>query len=845
NGTPYDPDMIILNPVEQNISNVTLVSSNLVAPQNQQHHLHVIMRNDGSGISSFRLDGTVIPSSSWVVHPGDPTYSYLYLSNVAQGFHTLRSDSGFNALAYGYANAESYGYSAGANVKDLYQFVSILNQYATVNYPATCKNTPFFFRIVLPYQPTQLQWVFGTTLNGMGIADVSQTNPVYDSTWLVNGRRVYRFSIAVPYSIPAIGTYPIKIVANNPTSDGCSGVQEIDYDLQVFEPPVAAFSFTGDGCSTGPVLFSDNSNTSGQPTIRWIWDLGDNNAPATQNPQHSYAQPGTYNVSLAVITDIGCISPVVVKPVTIHPQPVTGFKISASPHCAKQDITITDTSSVLTGTIVKWNWNMGDGNNFIRTSAAPFIHKYNAAGNYTISLQVETDKGCLSPVITKTIAVNALPKAGFISPEICLTDPFAPFADTSSIVTGTVAAWQWNFGDATATPANPNTSALQSPTHKYPTTGSYTATLIVTSDQGCKDTVAQTFTVNGSIPVADFTVQNPATLCSNRQVTISNTSAVDFGQVVKTEIYWDWTNAPGNVIVDDLPTAGKLYTNTYPEFNTPASKTYTVRMVSYSGASCLDEVIKTITVLATPAVYFNTIPEVCSNATSFQLTQAGITNTLPGSGSFSGTGVSPAGIFNPATGAGTYTIRYTYTGSNSCTNYAEQTIVVHPTPIANAGPDKMVLEGGAVQLTPALITAYPVTYNWTPPTGLSNTAIAGPLASPTDDITYTLKVTSAFGCNTSDDVFVKVLKLPVIPNVFTPNGDGVNDKFVIQYLESYPGCVVEIYNRYGQIVFRSIGYSKPWDGNFNGKPVPAGTYYYIVDPKNGRKRVGGFVDVVR
>src|SRR5215203_1188487 len=138
---PYDPDMIILNPVEQNIDKVTLVNSNLFAAATaqfpHQHHIHVIMRNGGTGISSFTLDGAAVPASSWIVHPADPAYSYLYLSNVTQGYHKLSSDSGFNALAYGYANAESYGYSAGANVKDLYQFVSIINQYGSVNYPAT------------------------------------------------------------------------------------------------------------------------------------------------------------------------------------------------------------------------------------------------------------------------------------------------------------------------------------------------------------------------------------------------------------------------------------------------------------------------------------------------------------------------------------------------------------------------------------------------------------------------------------------------------------------------------------------------------------------------------------
>ena len=85
----------------------------------------------------------------------------------------------------------------------------------------------------------------------------------------------------------------------------------------------------------------------------------------------------------------------------------------------------------------------------------------------------------------------------------------------------------------------------------------------------------------------------------------------------------------------------------------------------------------------------------------------------------------------------------------------------------------------------------------------------------------------------------------VIPNVFSPNADGINDKWIITYLESYPGSSIDVYNRYGQVIFHSVGYNNPWDGTFKGKPVPSGTYYYIVDPKNGRKKITGFVDVLR
>ena len=85
----------------------------------------------------------------------------------------------------------------------------------------------------------------------------------------------------------------------------------------------------------------------------------------------------------------------------------------------------------------------------------------------------------------------------------------------------------------------------------------------------------------------------------------------------------------------------------------------------------------------------------------------------------------------------------------------------------------------------------------------------------------------------------------MIPNTFSPNGDGIHDKWEISFLDSYPGATVEIYNRYGQIVFQSTGYKTPWDGTMKGNPLPAGTYYFIINPKNGRKQITGFVDIIR
>ncbi len=85
----------------------------------------------------------------------------------------------------------------------------------------------------------------------------------------------------------------------------------------------------------------------------------------------------------------------------------------------------------------------------------------------------------------------------------------------------------------------------------------------------------------------------------------------------------------------------------------------------------------------------------------------------------------------------------------------------------------------------------------------------------------------------------------VIPNTFTPNGDGINDTWIISYIEYYPNATVNIFNRYGEKVLTSIGYGVPWDGTYKGVKVPSGTYYYIIDPKNGHKPISGWIAVIR
>ncbi len=1626
-GVNSDPEMIILNSIEQTLSDITVLSarSDLTPPATNitRHFLNIVVKS--SALGSLRIDGS--PYTSAPVAIATTPYSYLQeevtTSTNVNPSHRITCDSGFIAIAYGYGNVESYGYNAGTNVRDLYQFVSVQNQYATVNFPAACKSSPFIFSMTFPYEPSQIMWDFGGLF-----PNVTVNNPLYDSTWFVNGKQLYLYRLPTPYTINTVGTYPIKVFAQNPTPDGCSGQQEIDYDLQVFAPPAADFTFTNNGCVTQSVSFLDNSNTGGRPVISRYWNFGDAATTNANNPTHSYAAPGSYTVQYSLITDIGCLSdttthvvnlndppsaqfaisspkcqnkivtfsdqstisggatlvkwfwdfgdgsplvtaltnadqthtyintgtfnvtlkvetatgcqstlftfPVIVspnpipgftfpniclpvgaalftntstiidgsqnlftynwnfgdgspnvsiqnpihnfpgigpyavtlivtsnngcidssvqsvntiytppqsgfsspaeiclgaaanfidqssitgsliqqwywdfgdgsplangqtlshnyatagtytikhwvmsdkgcysdtlsRPITINLLPTANFSITG-PYCVTRNVLFNDLSVANAGNIVSWQWNLGDATILNLTNNAAFNHQYAAAVVYPVTLQVTTDKGCISAIYngqvdikplpvpdfihsrvclpggisnftntssvangaslsytwnfgdplsganntsastnpshyfstvgpynvtlsvlssdgctkdtvkiitdiyaqanaaftvnpancsyeatsftstsnplpgntiaqwhwdfgdgntstqqnpvwhygstgtftishwivtdkgcnsdtathtvtihpqplanfiyssplceTKVISFNDVtvyaagtivnwawdfgggnmssvqnpvytfpsagsytvslvvtastgcvsgvaalgftvdpqPKPGFISPKVCLTDAYAQFIDTSNIASGSIVSWFWNFGDPGSGPLN--TSTVQNPQHAYSAIGNYTATLTVTSNNGCISTIAQPFTVNGDIPVSNFNALSPASLCANDSVSIQNASTVNFGNITKVDIYWDNVGTPAIFETDDLPYSGKIYRHLYPSFQTPLTKTFTIRYRSYSGISCVNDVIKTIIVNAAPKVQFNNIPDICLDALPYQITQATEIGAVPGSGIFSGSGVTAGGLFTPSSvGPGTYTIKYTFTSavggcvdtlsktikvleppvanftfagpvcetqavtftdnsntlegtlttwtwdfsdgtpivvrnnnspfthtfaaygtyvvklsvttSNGCVSVQKQinvtvsplprpnfsipasaclpnanvtfnnlsaiadgtqstfsylwnfgdpgsgtvntstginpshtyvttgpynvslqvtsnagcihdtaiilntihpqplatfttdkpevcigdnfiftddsnpldgsttqwnwtmddgnvrntsafiytytstgtynvslfifnsngcrsttyteSVTVHPYPVVNAGPDRFVLEGGTITLEPT-VTGNDLNYLWTPNLYFAGSnAIKNPVIRGVDDQTYLLTVTARGGCKASDDIFVKVLKTPVIPNIFSPNGDGIHDKWVIEFLETYPGCVVQIYNRYGQMVKRFVNYTDPWDGKISGKDAPIGTYYYIIEPKNGRKPITGFVDIIR
>jgi gliding motility-associated-like protein len=239
------------------------------------------------------------------------------------------------------------------------------------------------------------------------------------------------------------------------------------------------------------------------------------------------------------------------------------------------------------------------------------------------------------------------------------------------------------------------------------------------------------------------------------------------------------------------------------------------------------------------------MPPVCEGIEPFTITAGTNTTGASGTGTYTGNGINASGLFNPQLAKpGDHLLRYTFIASNLCSSFNENSIKVFSQPSVNAGPDRTLLEGGFITIN-ATASGNNLSYLWSPASGMDNPMALNPKASPANDQLYLLTVTSSDNCSSSDDVLIKVLKTPVIPNAFSPNGDGINDTWTIRYLDSYPGVEVQLFDRYGQLVYHNVGYSIPWNGTKNGVPLPAGTYYYIIDRKVALNKLIGSVTIIR
>jgi gliding motility-associated-like protein len=236
----------------------------------------------------------------------------------------------------------------------------------------------------------------------------------------------------------------------------------------------------------------------------------------------------------------------------------------------------------------------------------------------------------------------------------------------------------------------------------------------------------------------------------------------------------------------------------------------------------------TVTVFPSPVLNFDSLQPVCLNKSPFLITAGSETSGLSGTGGYSGDGINAAGDFSPSgAGPGEHLLIYTYSTA-TCSDSIQGGILVNPLPMQVPASTVVTCGVNPVQLS----VGGGVTYGWSPAQGLNNPGIANPIANADTTTTYIATVTDGNGCLAYDTVAVDVIiggkNFFRVPNAFSPNGDGHNDCWGIQY---WPGVTVQeldVFNRWGGIVFTTKNPDDCWNGTFNGQVQPAGAYVYVI-----------------
>lgn len=830
-GDVGDPEMIYLNPLEQTLTKITMYSTS--AYKILKHFINVVVKNEG--VASFTVDG-VNQSSKFIVDPGDTTYSYTQIP-VSEGTHNLVCDVGFNAIAYGFGNAESYGYAAGANLTAF--GVQPEDQVTKQIVQSGCVGGTYNFNLQLPYEPTEIYLD-----KGDGTGSQLITSKLINKT-TIDGDSSYTYLLGEDFTYNTPGTNAFKVRVIKPTIDDCGTGDEFDFDFIVNPKPVASFNAVNRTCFHQAVNFTYLEDVNEPNISNYLWDFNGEGTSTDKNPTFNFPTSGLKKVKFSTQSTSGCWSDVVEKDIQVVDLPVVQFS-NQKPSCETGLVQFKDESTVEGDTLSKWHWDFGIDTTASDTSDIQNpSFTYPKAGTYKVSLTVTTNLGC-STTFTKNVLINPLPSPDFVTPDICLNDAAAQFTNASTISDASHLNYLWDFGDSS--PGPNNTSTLSNPMHIYHAAAVYQVKLTVTSDSGCVAEITKSFTVNGSVPKSNFTILNQNQLCSDQPVVFLDQSTVDFGEI--TKMIWYFDDSDTSIKQVDIHPAlradtPRSYSHLYPAFHAPVQKVINVKMEAYSGTSCVSSMIKSITLKAVPNLVFDSIPPVCQEVSPFDIIQVSENSGLSGKGQFTGDGITPIGLFSPAiAGVGLHQISYTFLADNGCSAIAKRFIQVYPTPQVNAGEDQTILVGGIAQINGTAI-GDSLTYHWEPSIGLDHADILDPKASPVQDTKYTLIAKSKNGCVQMDDVFIKVLQYPVIPSAFTPNSDGINDTWNIKYLDSYPSVTVKVFDRYGKEVFKADNYAKPWDGKYNGVDLPVGTYYYIVTANGATLKYSGSVSIIR
>lgn len=628
-------------------------------------------------------------------------------------------------------------------------------------------------------------------------------------TWAFGDGDTNRVSVNPVHIYNTMGVFNSQLIVTD--SLGCKDTSDIVPVTTT--KPIADFTVSDSITVCAPLIV----NFDGRPSIRernYEWHFDDGSSPGSKNTHTVvYNDPKEYKVKLIVRDSLGC------KDSITKPVRVLGYagSFSYSPTQGCVPLTVNFVNHVK-GNIPTIIWDFGDGNSLLGNYQVPNVsYTYTKPGRYLPRMIFNNGLGCqVGSEGLDTILVDAA-IADFETGPACQYS-IVEFINKSQGVITPLTINNWTFHDGSF-------SALSNPKRKYGAPGPYPVKLYVKNAQGCEDSIAKDIIIN--VPM-EVNAGGDTIICKNDSAVLRPSGGVSY--------LWS-------------PGATLSCTACANPFAFPKVKTvYTVISTDVNG--CNDTATAEVDLKTHVESILGNGGEICQGE-SFTLSVSGARTYVWSPAANLDDHRSP----NPKASPWETTKYKVVAYEGSCipdTN--EVQLTVHPKPTVTVRGETTIVAGTSADLLAS--GQYIARFLWSPSATLSCETCSNPIASPYKTTKYTVKVFTKFECVDSAHVTISVLcdkSQLFVPNTFTPNGDGVNDIFMVRgtgidKLQSF-----RVYNRWGQVMFERTNIdvndkTNGWDGNFNGAQLPPDVYVWTVEAfcENGDLlKLKGDVTIIR
>ncbi|MDA8886734.1 PKD domain-containing protein, partial [Bacteroidia bacterium] len=486
-------------------------------------------------------------------------------------------------------------------------------------------------------------------------------------TWFLrdNGNNVINsIGQEVPYEYKEYGLFYPELIAE--FSFRRNGIKYSCYDtfpeylstaskpkIRVFERPVNRFSFSTN-CKMQTTTFRNRTTLLTDTIQRVLWLFGDGDSSTLLSPTHRYADTGVYRVTMRTLSGNGCEQEIK-RNIIISPDPIADFSFDNV--CEGAFTNLADKTEAFNDRIYRWNWDFGDGS---FSSIQKPQHLFKQDSVYVVSLAVTNRAGC-SDTLSQGVEVYDKPTATFKSDSLCLYDSFT-FKSTSYSNADTLLAY-WEIGDG----ANSSKKKIR---HLYSNAGEFETKLVVTTNNGCKDSSTH-ITKVFNLPKSSFFVNNDTQCLFGNTFEFKNNSTLEEGAIANQ--LWTINDSIIDTIYDY-----QYVSDTVGSFD--------VALISISNEGCKDTFSKQQVVLESPKTFISkSSKEICSQdeLVIFQdLTKSNFGNKILARDWYiNGDQVSTDTLFNYRfLKADTFAIKLIVTFSNNCKDTSYTSIIARPKP---------------------------------------------------------------------------------------------------------------------------------------------------------------------